>query len=230
MFQTVIHGRGGQGVVTASELLARSGFAAGRQVQAIPSFGSERMGAPVVAYTRFSDSRILTREPILHPDAVIIQDPTLLSTLDVFEGLLPTGWAVVNTRESPNEIRASCPNAPAAPGHLATVPADDIVRIFLGRPIPSAALLGAFAALTGEITIEAVMDSVNHAFKGKVARGNNTSAMAAYQWVKDHLGQEDTGADGGFDPDAYPHPGTPAAPTTTTTPTPTPKTQEPTNA
>ncbi|MDR1426497.1 MAG: 2-oxoacid:acceptor oxidoreductase family protein [Bifidobacteriaceae bacterium] len=114
MFQVVIHGRGGQGVVTASELLARSGFAAGLQVQAIPSFGSERMGAPVVAYTRFSESKILTREPIYNPDAVIIQDPTLLRTMNVFEGLLPDGWAVVNTRESPNEVRVGCPDAPSA--------------------------------------------------------------------------------------------------------------------
>jgi pyruvate ferredoxin oxidoreductase gamma subunit len=198
MFQVVIHGRGGQGVVTASELLARSGFAAGLQVQAIPSFGSERMGAPVVAYTRFSDQKILTREPILDPDAVIVQDPTLLRTMNVFEGLTPTGWAVVNTRESPNEVRAACPGAPTETGRLATVPADDIVREYLGRPIPSAALLGAFAALTGQITLEALAASVSHLFKGKVAQGNVNSANVAYQWVVDHRGQEDQGAPGGI--------------------------------
>ncbi|MDR0592719.1 MAG: 2-oxoacid:acceptor oxidoreductase family protein [Bifidobacteriaceae bacterium] len=199
MFQVVIHGRGGQGVVTASELLARSGFAAGRQVQAIPSFGSERMGAPVVAYTRFADSKILTREPILAPDAVIVQDPTLLRTMNVFDGLVPGGRAVVNTRESPNEIRAACPDAPAESGRLATVPADDIVREYLGRPIPSAALLGAFAALTGQITLEALAQSIQKVFKGKVAQGNINSANVAYQWVLDHLGQEDQGAPGGIE-------------------------------
>jgi pyruvate ferredoxin oxidoreductase gamma subunit len=185
-------------VVTASELLARSGFAAGQQVQAIPSFGSERMGAPVVAYTRFADSKILTREPILNPDAVIIQDPTLLRTMNVFEGLIPGGWAVVNTRESPNEVRQACPDAPAESGHLATVPADDIVREYLGRPIPSAALLGAFAALTGQITLEALAASINRAFKGKVAQGNINSANVAHQWVIDHRGLEDAGAPGGI--------------------------------
>jgi pyruvate ferredoxin oxidoreductase gamma subunit len=200
MFQIVIHGRGGQGVVTASELLARSGFAAGSQVQAIPSFGSERMGAPVVAYTRISDTKILTREPILNPDAVIIQDPTLLRSMNVFEGLAPSGWAVVNTRESPNEVRAACPDAPAELGHLATVPADDIVREYLGRPIPSAALLGAFAALTGQITLEALASSINRQFKGKVAQGNINSANVAYQWVLDHRGQEDQGAHAGIAP------------------------------
>ncbi|MDR1824766.1 MAG: 2-oxoacid:acceptor oxidoreductase family protein [Bifidobacteriaceae bacterium] len=200
MFQTVIHGRGGQGVVTASELLARSGFAGGAQVQAIPSFGSERMGAPVVAYTRFSDQKILTREPINHPDAVIIQDPTLLRTMDVFEGLVEGGWAVVNTRESPNEVRAAQPGAPKESGHLATVPADDIVREYLGRPIPSAALLGAFAALTGQVTLEAVVNSINGLFKGKVAEGNSRSAQVAYQWVIDHRGHEDEGAPHGIAP------------------------------
>ncbi|MDR2254250.1 MAG: 2-oxoacid:acceptor oxidoreductase family protein [Bifidobacteriaceae bacterium] len=198
MFQVVIHGRGGQGVVTASELLARSGFAAGFQVQAIPSFGSERMGAPVVAYTRISTERIITREPILNPDAVIVQDPTLLRTMNVFDGLAPDGWAVVNTRESPNEVREACPDAPRAGGHLATVPADDIVREYLGRPIPSAALLGAFAALTHQITLEALAASINRLFKGKVAAGNVNSANVAYQWVLDHLGQEDAGAHGGI--------------------------------
>ncbi|MDR1119111.1 MAG: 2-oxoacid:acceptor oxidoreductase family protein [Bifidobacteriaceae bacterium] len=198
MFQIVIHGRGGQGVVTASELLARSGFAAGFQVQAIPSFGSERMGAPVVAYTRISDARIITREPILNPDAVIIQDPTLLKTMNVFEGLDPDGWAVVNTRESPNEVRETSREAPRGNGHLATVPADDIVREYLGRPIPSAALLGAFAALTGQITLEALAASINHLFKGRVAAGNVNSANVAYQWVLDHRGLEDEGAHAGI--------------------------------
>ena len=197
MFQICIHGRGGQGVVTASEMLARSGFLAGLQVQAIPSFGSERTGAPVVAYTRFSPEKILTREPILAPDAVIVQDPTLLQAMNPFAGMPEDGWAVVNTRESPSQVRSTNPEAPQ-PGHLATVPADDIVRKYLGRPIPSAALLGAFAALTGRIELEAVANAVNHLFSGKVASGNIKSAEVAYQWVVDHRGQEDVGAPHGI--------------------------------
>jgi pyruvate ferredoxin oxidoreductase gamma subunit len=198
MFQVCIHGRGGQGVVTASELLARAGFSGGHQVQAIPSFGSERTGAPVVAYTRFSDEKILTREPIIHPDAAIVQDPTLLRAMNPFHGMAADGWAVVNTRESPNQIRAISPEAPSAHGHVATVPADDIVREYLGRPIPSAALLGAFAALTGQITLQAVFDAINLLFKGKVAAGNVKSAQVAHDWVAEHLGQEDTGAPNGI--------------------------------
>ncbi|MDR1428461.1 MAG: 2-oxoacid:acceptor oxidoreductase family protein [Bifidobacteriaceae bacterium] len=198
MFQIVIHGRGGQGVVTASEMLARAGFAGGFQVQAIPSFGSERTGAPVVGYTRFSESKIFTREPILTPDAVIVLDPTLLRAMNPFHGLASGGWAAVNTRESPNEVRRISPDAPPTPGHLATLPADDIVREYLGRPIPSAALLGAFAALTGKITLQSVADAVTHLFKGKVASGNIASAEVAYKWVEDHRGQEDVGAPNGI--------------------------------
>jgi pyruvate ferredoxin oxidoreductase gamma subunit len=198
VFQVCIHGRGGQGVVTASEMLARAGFSSGLQVQAIPSFGSERTGAPVVAYTRFSDAPILTREPIARPDAVIVQDPTLLDAMDPFAGMEPAAWAVVNTRESANQIRQLRPAAPSAPGHLATVPADDIVREYLGRPIPSAALLGAFAALTGQITLEHVIDAIGRIFKGKVAAGNIASAEVAHKWVMDHRGKDDLDARGGI--------------------------------
>jgi pyruvate ferredoxin oxidoreductase gamma subunit len=105
---------------------------------------------------------------------------------------------VVNTRESPIEVRRISPAAPRAPGHLATVPADDIVREYLGRPIPSAALLGAFAALTGKITLQSVSDAVAHLFKGKVASGNIASAEVAHQWVMDHRGEEDAGAPDGI--------------------------------
>ncbi len=87
MFQIRIHGRGGQGVVTAAEMLSVAAFLEGRHAQAFPSFGSERTGAPVVAYCRLDDREIRLREPINEPDAIIIQDPTLLHQVDVFEGL-----------------------------------------------------------------------------------------------------------------------------------------------
>ena len=87
MFQVRIHGRGGQGVVTAAEMLSIAAFEEGRHAQAFPSFGSERMGAPVVAFCRIADKEIRLREPIMEPDALIIQDPTLLHQVDVFAGL-----------------------------------------------------------------------------------------------------------------------------------------------
>jgi pyruvate ferredoxin oxidoreductase gamma subunit len=87
MFQVRIHGRGGQGVVTAAEMLSVAAFREGRHAQAFPSFGSERTGAPVVAFCRIDDSEIRLREPVMQPDALIIQDPTLLHQVDVFSGL-----------------------------------------------------------------------------------------------------------------------------------------------
>src|SRR5215831_15822692 len=96
MFEIRIHGRGGQGVVTAAELLSVAAFDEGRHSQAFPSFGSERTGAPVVAFGRFSDAPIRTREPVAEPDALIVQDPTLLHQVDLFAGLGADGYALIN--------------------------------------------------------------------------------------------------------------------------------------
>jgi pyruvate ferredoxin oxidoreductase gamma subunit len=97
MFQVRIHGRGGQGVVTAAEMLSVAAFDEGRHAQAFPSFGSERTGAPVVAFCRIDDKEIRLREPIMEPDAIIIQDPTLLHQVDVFAGLKNDGYILINT-------------------------------------------------------------------------------------------------------------------------------------
>src|SRR6266496_2442619 len=97
MFQVRIHGRGGQGVVTAAELLSVAAFREGKHAQAFPSFGSERTGAPVVSFCRIDDKEIRLREPILEPDALIVQDPTLLHQVDVFSGLGPEGYVLINS-------------------------------------------------------------------------------------------------------------------------------------
>ncbi len=97
MFQVRFHGRGGQGVVTAAELLASAAFREDRHAQAFPSFGSERMGAPVMSFCRIDDKPIRTREPVTEPDALIIQDPTLLHQPDLFAGPGPDGYVLVNS-------------------------------------------------------------------------------------------------------------------------------------
>ena len=104
MFQVRIHGRGGQGVVTAAELLSVAAFDEGRHAQAFPTFGSERTGAPVVAFCRIDDRAIRVREPIAEPDAVIVQDPTLLHQVDVFAGVAPDGYVLVNTSRTVAEL------------------------------------------------------------------------------------------------------------------------------
>jgi pyruvate ferredoxin oxidoreductase gamma subunit len=153
MFQVRIHGRGGQGVVTAAEMLSIAAFREGKHAQAFPSFGSERTGAPVVAYCRIDDKEIRVREPILEPDALIIQDPTLLHQVDVFAGLRPGGYILINTARSFADLGLQ---DFIGRFKARAVPATELAVKHVGRPVPNAALLGAFAALSRVISLESV--------------------------------------------------------------------------
>ncbi len=183
MFQVRIHGRGGQGVVTAAEILSVAAFDEGRQAQAFPSFGSERTGAPVVSYCRIDDREIRTREPVMAPDAVIVQDVTLINQVDLFSGLSPVGFILINTSRSFDELGLSDLYSRFARSHLATCPATDIALEHVGRPLPNAALLGAFAALTGEVTLEAVRKAIREHFAGPVGERNADAAAAAFEVI-----------------------------------------------
>jgi pyruvate ferredoxin oxidoreductase gamma subunit len=153
MFQVRFHGRGGQGVVTAAELLADAAFREGRHAQAFPSFGSERMGAPVMSFCRIDDKPIRTREPVTEPDALIIQDPTLLHQADLFAGLGPQGYLLVNSAHGFGELGLEEFVTGFRRDRLLVVPASSLALAHLGRPLPGAALLGGFAALTASLTI-----------------------------------------------------------------------------
>lgn len=181
MFQVRIHGRGGQGVVTAAELLSIAAFVENRYAQAFPSFGSERTGAPVVAYCRIDDHEIRLREPIIKPDALIIQDPTLLHQVDVFAGLTADGFILINTNRSLAELGLGELTSAIRPERLRTVPATEIALKHVGRPVPNAALLGGFAAVSGLITLAAVVAAIKEKFSGKVAEGNVAAASEAYE-------------------------------------------------
>jgi pyruvate ferredoxin oxidoreductase gamma subunit len=183
VFQIRIHGRGGQGVVTAAELLSVAAFAEGRHAQAFPSFGSERTGAPVVAFCRVDDRPIRLREPVLDPDAVVVQDPTLLRQVDVLSGLRPRGYLLVNTSAALAELGLSAVVADLPSGHAMAVPATTLARTHIGRPVPNAALLGAFAALTALMSVDSVVAAIATRFDGQVSEGNATAARAAYDYV-----------------------------------------------
>lgn len=183
MFQVRIHGRGGQGVVTAAELLSVAGFLEGREAMAFPTFGSERTGAPVVAFCRLDDRPLRVREPIVEPDAVIVQDPTLLHQVDVFGGLADEGFLLVNTSRSFEEIGLGEYVQRFDPHRRLTVPATEIAREELGRPLPNAALLGAFAGLTGEVSLESVAAAIRERFPGRTGEQNVTAAERAYGLV-----------------------------------------------
>ena len=185
MFQVRIHGRGGQGVVTAAELIAQAAFDEGRHAQAFPSFGSERTGAPVVAFARISDTKIRVREPIMAPDAIIVQDETLLGAIDVFNGLSSTGYVLINSTKELSEFGLK--EAVMPPDRIMTVPATQLALEHLGRPVPNAVLLGAFAALTKVVSIDAVNKAITDRFSAKLAAGNCAAASAAFEFVESKL-------------------------------------------
>jgi pyruvate ferredoxin oxidoreductase gamma subunit len=187
MFEVRIHGRGGQGVVTAAEMLSVAAFLEGHHAQAFPSFGSERMGAPVVAYCRISDHEIRLREPVLKPQALIVQDPTLLNQVDVFSGLARDGYMVINTTRSFDELGISDFVAGFRPERLCTVPATELALEHVRRPVPNAALLGGFAALCGQVSLESVCAAIRERFGGKVAEGNVAAATRAFEHVAQHV-------------------------------------------
>jgi pyruvate ferredoxin oxidoreductase gamma subunit len=180
MFQIRIHGRGGQGVVTGAEMLSVAAFIEGRHAQAFPSFGSERTGAPVVAFCRIADKEIRLREPIQDPDCVILQDPTLLKVIDVFSGLSEKGYLLVNTNKTFDELHLQSIVAKLPPGHAVIVPATELALKHVKRPAPNAALLGAFAALTGLVHFESVKSAIARAFPGRIGEANIAAAQEAY--------------------------------------------------
>jgi pyruvate ferredoxin oxidoreductase gamma subunit len=183
MFQVRIHGRGGQGVVSGAEMLSVAAFHEGRYAQAFPSFGSERMGAPVMAFCRIDDKEIRLREPVMEPNALIIQDPTLLYQVDLFKGLAASGYIIINSRRPFEELGLGDFINAFDRRRLAAVPATDLAMTHVGRPVPNVPLLGAFAALSGEIRLESVVAAIRSKFPSRVAEGNVSAAAAAYELV-----------------------------------------------
>ena len=185
MFQVRFHGRGGQGVVTAAELLASAAFREDRHAQAFPSFGSERMGAPVMSFCRIDDKPIRTHEPVTEPDALIIQDPTLLHQAELFAGLGREGYMLVNSAKDFGQLGLDEFVQGFRRDRLLVVPASSLAMTHLGRPLPGAALLGGFAALTWAVSLDSVLAAIHSRFAGPVAEGNANAARAAFDVVAD---------------------------------------------
>lgn len=180
MFQVRIHGRGGQGVVSAAEMLSIAAFEEGKHSQAVPSFGSERMGAPVVAYVRIDDKEIELREPVLDPNLLIVQDPTLFAAIDVFAGLGDDGYVLINTTKTLPELGIEEATKKLSPGRVATVPATELAMKHLKRPTPNTVLLGAFTAMSDTVQIESVCAAIMKKFPGKIGEMNVEAARAAH--------------------------------------------------
>ena len=182
-FQVRIHGRGGQGVVTAAELLSVAAFNDGRWAQAFPSFGSERTGAPVVAFCRLSEAPIRSREPIDRPDALIVQDPTLLHLPGLFDGFQRWGYLLVNSPREPGELGLERLGGAFDASRVRTVPATEMALARVGRPVPNTVLLGGFAALTGQVSLDSVLKAISDRFPGAVGEANLAAAADAYEFV-----------------------------------------------
>ena len=178
-------------MVTAAELLSAAAFLEGRHAQAFPSFGSERTGAPVVSFCRVSETPIRVREPVMTPHALVVQDSTLIHQVDLFAGLRPGGYVLVNSSRSIEELGLGDVVA-GREGRVVTVPASDIAREHIGRPLPNAVLLGALAAMTGLVRLDSVAGALRERFSESVAEANVAAAAAAYELI--HAGGEVVGA------------------------------------
>jgi pyruvate ferredoxin oxidoreductase gamma subunit len=174
-----LHGRGGQGVVTAAELIAQAAFADGKFALAFPAFGSERMGAPVQSFVRISDSVIRARNQIYEPDFLIIQDATLIGAIDVAKGLKPGGLVIVDTEKDPKDLGLKIN------GTILTIPATKIAIETIGRAVQNTTLLGYFAGVTGLISFEGVKNAIEERFPGIIGKKNVAAAEKAFGMVKE---------------------------------------------
>ena len=175
------HGRGGQGAWTASELLARAAVYEGKFIQSFPEFGPERMGAPVTAFTRISTEPIRIHCAVYDPDVVAVLDPTLLKTVPVADGLSEDGIIVINSKDSPIEIKKLLNSDK---GKVWTVSATEIAIKILGMLITNTAMLGAVAKVTGIVSLESVEKIVKERFGRDIAEKNFAVIKEAYEEVR----------------------------------------------
>jgi len=172
-----LHGRGGQGSVTAAELIAVAAFEDKRFSQAFPAFGVERRGAPVMAFARIADRPIRIRSQIYEPDYVIVQDVTLLDVVNVASGLKDDGKIIINTDKPKENLKLS------TKAEVITIDATKIAMEVLGRPIVNTTMLGSFCGATKEVGLESLNTAISERFKGELGRKNLLAIKTAYERV-----------------------------------------------
>ncbi len=179
MIEVRWHGRGGQGAVTSVELLAQAAIGVGKYAQGFPSFGPERRGAPVAAFSRIDDNKIKVRSGIYTPDVVVVLDSSLIGLIDVLDGLKPGGKVIVNTPKTPEEIRKDL----KFDGQVATVDGTHIAREEMGVPIANTTMIGALLKIINVMELDSVKGAVEHRF-GKIAQKNLNAMRRAYEEIK----------------------------------------------
>ena len=172
MIEIRFHGRGGQGAVTAAEILAKAAFLDGKYVQAFPFFGVERRGAPVMAFTRIDDQPVEIRYQVYNPDYVLVLDDGLMNVVDVFSGLKENSEVIINLAE---EYKA------ATTHKVHTIDATGIALDMLGRNIVNTIILGYFAKKTGVVSLDSLIQVIKETFPGKVGELNAEATKKAYE-------------------------------------------------
>lgn len=171
------HGRGGQGAVTAAMILSVAGFEDGKYTQAFPRFGVERRGAPVEAFTRLSDAFIQRKSMVYEPDYIVVLDSTLFSAIDVTSGIKDDGVIIVNTNKEPKELGIE--------NHkVYTLDVSHEAMEILGRDIVNTAMLGAFSAFTGEVSIGGIVKGIEDQFSGPLCEKNKKLVEQVYERAK----------------------------------------------
>jgi pyruvate ferredoxin oxidoreductase gamma subunit len=170
MIEIRFHGRGGQGSVTAAEILAKAAFEDGKYSQAFPFFGVERRGAPVMAFTRIDDKPIEIRYQVYNPNYVIVLDDGLLDVVDVFSGLKDDGEVIINTTNQKVSTK----------GNISSIDATGIALDNLGVPIVNTVMLGSFAKKSGEVSLDSIISVIKQTFSGKIGEKNAKAAEIAY--------------------------------------------------
>ena len=175
-----VHGRGGQGAMTASRLLAEAALLEGKYIHAFPSFGPERMGAPMEAFTRISAEKFYMKTQVYEPDAVLVLDPTLFDAIDFTRGLVPDGKVIANFKETPHTLREKLKISQP----IATVDATNIALETIRRPITNTIILGALVRVTDDIvTLDSLKNVVQSWFSGPIAENNILAIERAYKEV-----------------------------------------------
>ncbi len=177
------YGRGGQGVVTASKVLAETAMEAGRFFQSSPEYGPERAGAPIKAFNRVSDQPIHLHCDITEPDIVVVLDPTVIGPVDVTSGLKPGGIIIVNSSESPAGLRR---RLGLTGGKVATIDATRVAMDEIGRDVSNTPLLGAFAAVTGLFGVEEIVEQMS----ARLGKKLSASVLAANERAVRRAAQE----------------------------------------
>ena len=185
MYEVRWHARGGQGAKTAAALVAEVALAEGKYSQGFPEYGPERMGAPIRGYTRISEKPIRIHSAVYYPDAVVVLDDTLLDTVDVAENLSDDGLIIINTKKSPDAVKAKLSHQGAG---VYLLDASAISLEAIGRDIPNTPMIGALVKASGRVKLDTVLHDTEYKlgkkFPEKIVQGNLVAVKRGFEEVK----------------------------------------------